>query len=183
MTKTAFFLKKEEKYDLKVRGSRPGDKQDVSMGGACRMTVPMSVDSCVYSIQSLARLLLAYNIRLLKLSTWGDDTWLFVTWQGSSEWTYLPHRSSTPVCLSTDVRSNYTHTYLQEQSSVTAAVQKILHLYLQPLNRGQSSTYAVMGVGIQLWQRWWSDLVSFLFFSLSNLFEKTQRKLESNRGG
>lgn len=54
---------------------------------------------------------------------------------------------SVSLFVSTVVQSNYTHAYLHATSLflVFVSVKKILHLYLQQLNRGQLSTCVVTG--------------------------------------
>lgn len=70
---------------------------------------------------------------------------IFLTWPLKQEVNLLPCHSSAPVCLSVCLHSCTEQLYicLSTRSILVFICQKILHLYLQQLNRGQLSTCVV----------------------------------------
>ena len=134
----------------------PGDccyganEQEVSMV-TCKMKNDQSALLPVFApeLQNITS-----NIRLLKLSTWGGCRGLcfltLVTWSGNQEVGLPPplHSHSSRLSVSlfrlhSCTEQLYTRLSTWPVCLVFVSVKKILHLYLQQLNRGQLSTCVV----------------------------------------
>lgn len=119
------------------------------------------------------------DIRLLKLSVWGDcrgsllpDLHHMIGEPGSESTAPSLLRACLSLCLHSCTEQLYTRLSTWPVFLVFVSIKKILHLYLQQLNRGQLSTCVV-------W--WWvsefdasrgGEAFKFLFFLSFSFFKK-----------